>query len=150
MKIIYKKADCNDIDELIKIRMEQLEEEGANEDFDLRIYLNEYYKKHIIDDSFISWVAKYNNKIIATSGITITHKPPYYSNPYGNIGIISSMYTNKKYRRMGIAKELLNRIIDEARCNNCKVIQLKASDMGVFLYEDYGFKKNKNLMYYEL
>lgn len=150
MKIIYKKADCNDIDELIKIRIEQLKEEGAKADYDLSGYLKIYYKKHIIDNSFVSWIAKENDKIIATSGITITHKPPYYSNPYGKIGIISSMYTNKNYRRMGIAKELLNKIIDEARCNDCKVIQLKASDMGVFLYEDYGFKKNENFMYYEL
>lgn len=150
MKIIYKKADFNDIDELIKIRIEQLKEEGAKADFDLSGYLNIYYKTHIIDNSFVSWIAKENDKIIATSGITFTHKPPYYSNPYGNIGIISSMYTNKNYRRMGIAKELLNKIINEAKLSNCNVVQLKASDMGVFLYENYGFKKNENFMYYEL
>lgn len=150
MKIIYKKADFNDIDELIKIRIEQLKEERAKADFDLSGYLNIYYKTHIIDNSFVSWIAKENDKIIATSGITFTHKPPYYSNPYGNIGIISSMYTNKNYRRMGIAKELLNKIINEAKLSNCNVIQLKASDMGVFLYENYGFKKNENFMYYEL
>ena len=143
MKIIYKKADFNDIDELIKIRIEQLKEERAKADFDLSGYLNIYY-------SFVSWIAKENDKIIATSGITFTHKPPYYSNPYGNIGIISSMYTNKNYRRMGIAKELLNKIINEAKLSNCNVVQLKASDMGVFLYENYGFKKNENFMYYEL
>ncbi len=150
MKIIYKKADFNDIDELIKIRIEQLKEERAKADFDLSGYLNIYYKTHIIDNSFVSWIAKENDKIIATSGITFTHKPPYYSNPYGNIGIISSMYTNKNYRRMGIAKELLNKIINEAKLSNCNVVQLKASDMGVFLYENYGFKKNENFMYYEL
>lgn len=60
------------------------------------------------------------------------------------------MYTNKNYRRMGIAKELLNKIINEAKLSNCNVVQLKASDMGVFLYENYGFKKNENFMYYEL
>lgn len=150
MKKIYKKADFNDIDELIKIRIEQLKEERAKADFDLSGYLNIYYKTHIIDNSFVSWIAKENDKIIATSGITFTHKPPYYSNPYGNIGIISSMYTNKNYRRMGIAKELLNKIINEAKLSNCNVVQLKASDMGVFLYENYGFKKNENFMYYEL
>ena len=39
----------------------------------------------------------------------------------------------------GIAKELLSRVVNEAREYGCGVIQITASDMGVKLYTDFGF-----------
>ncbi len=39
------------------------------------------------------------------------------------------MYTDPEYRRRGIAKELLSRVIDDAREYGCGTIQITASDM---------------------
>jgi hypothetical protein len=36
----------------------------------------------------------------------------------------------------GIAKELLSRVVDEARQYGCGTVQITASDMGVLLYTD--------------
>ena len=60
------------------------------------------------------------------------------------------MYTDLEYRRKGIARELLSRVIEEARKNKCGTVQITASDMGVLLYTDYGFVKNGNFMQYKL
>lgn len=49
-----------------------------------------------------------------------------------------------------IAKELLNRVVDEARDYGCGTIQITASDMGVKLYTAYGFVHNGNFMQYKL
>lgn len=68
----------------------------------------------------------------------------------GKIGLLSSMYTLKEYRRKGIAKELLSRVVNEAREYGCGAVQITASDMGVLLYTDYGFEKNGNFMQYKL
>ena len=51
---------------------------------------------------------------------------------------------------MGIAKELLSRVVDEARKYGCGSVQITASDMGVLLYTDFGFVKNGNFMQYKL
>lgn len=51
---------------------------------------------------------------------------------------------------MGIAKELLHRVIEEARKYGCGTIQITASDMGVKLYTAYGFVHNGNFMQYKL
>ena len=67
-----------------------------------------------------------------------------------NIGILSSMFTNPNYRRMGIAKELLDRVVSEARNNGCGAVHITASDMGVKLYSAYGFVHNENFMQYKL
>ena len=60
------------------------------------------------------------------------------------------MFTDGEYRRRGIAKQLLSRVVDEARQRGCGTVQITASDMGVLLYTDFGFVKNNNFMQYKL
>nr|WP_276751197.1 GNAT family N-acetyltransferase [Treponema succinifaciens] len=60
------------------------------------------------------------------------------------------MFTNPSYRRKGIAKELLNRVVKEAKDYGCGIVQITASDMGVKLYTDFGFVHNENSMQYKL
>lgn len=106
--------------------------------------------RHMNDGTFVSWVAVDDGKIIATSGISFVEKPPYFGCPSGKIGLLSSMYTNPNYRWKGIAKELLSRVVNEAKEYGCGVIQITASDMGVKLYTAYGFVHNGNFMQYGL
>lgn len=58
------------------------------------------------------------------------------------------MFTDINYRKQGIAKMLLAKVVNEAREYGCGVVQITASDMGVLLYSDYGFVKNGNFMQY--
>lgn len=148
MQIIYRKLKEADLDTFIEMRINQLQEEGAEAVFDLKPQLFEYYKKHLTDGTFVSWLAIDEEKIVGTSGMSFVEKPPYYTNPSGKIGLLSSMYTLKEYRRKGIAQELLDRVVNEAKNYGCGAVQITASDMGVLLYTDYGFKKNENLMQY--
>lgn len=150
MTISYQKLTNNELDTFIKMRIEQLREEGAKEDIDLVPALKDYYHRHMADGTFISWIAVYDGKIIGTSGISIVEKPPYFGCPSGKIGILSSMFTVKEYRRMGIAKKLLSKVVNEAKKQGCGTVQITASDMGVLLYSDFGFTKNNNLMHYKL
>lgn len=102
------------------------------------------------DGTFVSWLAVDGDKIIGTSGMSFVEKPPYYGCPSGRIGLLSSMFTDPSYRRPGIAKELLTKVVDEARAYGCGTVQITASDMGVLLYTDFGFVKNGNFMQYRL
>ena len=60
------------------------------------------------------------------------------------------MFTARDYRRQGIAKELLSRVVNEARDYGCSDVQITASDMGVLLYTNFGFVKNGNFMQYKI
>lgn len=132
------------------MRIRQLREEGASEDIDLVPALQDYYTRHMADGTFVSWLAMDGEKIVGTSGMSFVEKPPYFGCPSGKIGLLSSMFTDKDYRRKGIAKELLTRVVGEARAYGCGTVQITASDMGVFLYTDFGFIKNGNFMQYKL
>ena len=90
------------------------------------------------------------DKIVGTSAMSFVEKPPYFGCPSGRIGLLSSMFTDPDYRRKGIAKKLLNKIIEEARTYGCGTVQITASDMEVKLYTACGFVHNNNFMQYKL
>ena len=150
MAVEYKRLTEKELDIFIEMRINQLREEGAKEDIDLVPALRDYYKRHMADGTFVSWIAVDDGEIIGTSGMSFVEKPPYFGCPSGKMGLLSSMFTNPRYRRMGIAKELLHRVVEEARKYGCGTIQITASDMGVKLYESYGFVHNGNFMQYKL
>ena len=148
--IIYQKLTEDKIDTFIQMRINQLREEGATEDVDLAPALRDYYVRHMADGSFVSWIAMDGEKIVGTSGMSFVEKPPYFGCPSGRIGLLSSMFTDPDYRRKGIAKELLSRVVEEARAYGCGLVQITASDMGVLLYTSFGFVNNKNFMQYRI
>ncbi len=150
MNIIYRKLTENDLETFISMRITQLREEGATDEMDLSPALMDYYQRHLANGTFVSWLALDGDKIIGTSGMSFVEKPPYFGCPTGRIVLLSSMYTNSDYRRKGIARELLRRVVEEARAYGCGTVQITASDMGVLLYSDFGFVKNKNFMQYKL
>ena len=150
MAVEYRRLTDKELDTFIEMRINQLREEGAKENIDLRPALKDYYNRHIREGTFVSWIAVDEDKIIGTSGMSFVEKPPYFGCPNGKIGLLSSMFTNPDYRRKGIAKELLRRVVEEARKYGCGTIQITASDMGVKLYTAYGFVHNGNFMQYKL
>ena len=150
MSISYRRMTKNDLETFIRMRIAQLREEGATEELDLVPALRDYYHRHLADGTFVSWLALDGERIVGTSGMSFVEKPPYFSCPSGRIGLLSSMYTDPGYRRQGIAKELLKRVVEEARAYDCGSVQITASDMGVLLYTDFGFVKNGNFMQYKL
>ena len=150
MGITYRRLTKDDLDTFIQMRIAQLREEGATEDIDMYPSLMDHYHRHMADGTFVSWLALDGERIVGTSGMSFVEKPPYFSCPTGRIGLLSSMHTDPGYRRRGIARELLKRVVEEARAYNCGSVQITASDMGVLLYTDFGFVKNGNFMQYKL
>ena len=148
--IAYQKLTKKELDTFIQMRIRQLREEGATEDIDLVPALQDYYNRHMSDGTFVSWLAMDGDRIVGTSGMSFVEKPPYFGCPSGKMGLLSSMFTDPEYRRKGIAKELLSRVVEEARAYGCGTVQITASDMGVLLYTVFGFVKNGNFMQLKL
>ena len=148
--IEYRMMTAGDIDEYVALRIRQLRVEGATEDIDLAPALRDYYVRHLSDGTFAAWLAVEGGRIVGTSGMSFAEKPPWFSCPTGRIGLLSSMYTLPEYRRRGIGRALLSRVVDEARQRGCGSVWITASDMGVLLYTDFGFEKNGNFMQYRL
>jgi GNAT superfamily N-acetyltransferase len=152
MDIVYKKLSENELNMIIKMRIDQLVEEYTSEgrtvpeDVDLEPALMDFYKRNMAAGTYVSWLAFDGDKIVGTSGMSFAEKPPYFTCPSGKVGILSSMYTDPDYRRLGIATNLLDKVVNEAKDYGCGTNYITASNMGVKLYEAYGFKHNGNFM----
>ncbi len=145
-----------DIEDVIDLRIRQLKDEYAAkgqtppEGVDLRSSLRDFYERHMAAGTFVGWLALDGEKIVGTGGMSFVEKPPYYTCPTGRIGLLNSMFTDPDHRRMGIARQLLSRVVEEARAYGCGTVHVTASDMGVKLYTAYGFTHNDNFMQYPL
>ena len=154
MEITYRKLTKNELNEIIRMRIDQLTEEYLSsgktvpEGVDLEESLRTFYERNMAAGTYVSWLAFDGDKIVGTSGMSFAEKPPYFTCPTGRLGILSSMYTDPDYRRMGIASELLKRVVQEAKDYGCGTIYITASDVGVKLYEAFGFKHNGNFLQY--
>ena len=70
MAVEYKRLTEKELDIFIEMRINQLREEGAKEDIDLVPALRDYYKRHMADGTFVSWLAVDYEEIICTSGMS--------------------------------------------------------------------------------
>ncbi|QBD77696.1 GNAT family N-acetyltransferase [Ktedonosporobacter rubrisoli] len=105
----------------------------------LRDNTRRYFSKAIPEESFIAWVAEVQGEIVATSGLVFFQRPPSEDNPNGLEAYILNMYTVPQWRRMGIAAQLLERLIERAKQTNAQRIWLRATPDGKPLYEKRGF-----------
>lgn len=152
--IEYRRAKADDVDELVRLRVEFLKEalkiKSCSSDQEIINSLTDYFSKTMCTDSFIAWLAVDNGRIIGTSGLCFYTLPPSYKNMTGNIAYIMNMYTDPAYRGKGIATYLFEQLIFEAKKLNYKKISLHATDMGRSLYLKFGFKETDNEMVFDL
>ena len=144
--IEYRELTIEEIDAFARLRIRQLVEEGAQAEGDLLPALLDYYRRHLSDGTFVAWLALDGERIVGTGGISVVEKPAWFGCPTGRIGLVSSMYTDKAYRRQGIARRLLSLVTDAAKEQGCGAVWITASDMGVPFYAGCGFVHNGNFM----
>lgn len=140
---IYK-ATLKDIDDLVQLRIDFLKMDHGhisdqNENI-IRKQSREYFEKHIPIDDFIAVIAKDNiGKIMSAAFLIIQECPANPSFMTGRTGILLNVITYPEYRRRGIATQVLQSLIEEAKIKSISSIDLSATDEGKGLYEKMGF-----------
>ena len=144
MGFILKRAEVKDAELLAEMRLEMRKERETAvcpmPDDEFYQHLLDFFRTRIADGSFIAYIAWDGNQAAACSGLSIQVHPPTYENPTGKHGYISNMYTRPAWRRMGIAKLLVNQLADAAKDEGCAQLFLNASPMGRSVYVRYGFQ----------
>ncbi|MDF2985934.1 MAG: GCN5-related N-acetyltransferase [Eubacterium sp.] len=148
--MIYRKATIEDINELVRLRIDFVREvqkvESTEGDEQLIETLTEYFGETMKEDAFISWLAIEDGRIVGTSGVCFYKLPPSFKNISGKTAYIMNMYTLPDFRGKGIANILFQKIVEEAKNHGCEKITLNATDMGRPIYRKYGFVDSQNDM----
>ena len=88
--------------------------------------------------------------LIACSGLVLYSRMPGTHGLASREGYIMNMYTHPEYRRLGVATELLNRMIQYARGAGARRVWLRATPMGKPVYEKIGFEPMESAMQLKL
>jgi GNAT superfamily N-acetyltransferase len=146
--IIIRSASLADIPEILRQRRRMYEDMHYNDPqaLDSMASLSSaYLKTAMADGSFRAWLAANGDRVVAGSAVVIS---PWPAHPYDlecRRATILNVYTDPEYRRRGIARTLMQTIIDWCRREGFPRVTLHASDDGRHLYESLGFEPSNEM-----
>ena len=142
MEVTYREAGKADIDELVRLRLEYLAADFGELDTvqtdGICSVLPGYLQSHLGEDLHAE-VASCDGRLVGTCWLLAVEKPASIAFPHGRTAAIYNVYVDPDYRRMGIARELMVRLIAKAEQLRLDRLELRATAMGYDLYRSIGF-----------
>jgi GNAT superfamily N-acetyltransferase len=135
-------ATTADVEAVVHHRCEMYRSMGCNDNAALdRVAANcrPYFESAISAGSYRAWMAVTDGEIIGGGGIGLIPWPGNPRDPQCRRAIILNMFVEPGFRRRGIARALMQTMIDWCRAEGLVTVDLHASDEGRPLYESMGF-----------
>jgi GNAT superfamily N-acetyltransferase len=64
----------------------------------------------------------------------------------GSSAMLAGIYTEPSHRRRGLARSIVERLLDICRTRGCRIVRLRASAAGRALYESFGFTAGDEML----
>jgi len=143
-----RKLTLDDMDLLVKLRIDYLREENKVQDLHdvekLKVKLYKYFSKWIPNNGFVAFIAEEAGVVFSTAFISIVERPPRNAASSYLCGTIYNVFTYPEYRKKGIAAKVMSALLEEAKSLNVAHIDLLSTDAGKSLYEKMGFQQILN------
>ncbi|HTP78805.1 MAG TPA: GNAT family N-acetyltransferase [Bacteroidota bacterium] len=105
-----------------------------------------FFSEHLDNGRYRGWfVENANHEVVAGGGVVIHDYHPQGVDPTLRRPVIVNMYTEPSYRRQGLARELMNIMVEWCRKEGFGTVLLHASNDGRPLYESLGFKPTNEM-----
>ena len=143
-----RQASPADIPEILRQRRAMYEDMNYNDAPALEAMAKltaEYLARAMADSSFRAWLASDADRVVAGGAVVIS---PWPAHPYDlecRRATILNVYTDPAYRRRGIARALMQTMIDWCKREGFARVTLHASDDGRHLYESLGFEASNEM-----
>lgn len=99
-----------------------------------------YIRQGLAEGFYRGWLAEEGaGRVVAGGGLVVHPWLGHPSSPQTRRAYILNVYTEPEYRRHGLARRLMQAILDWCRAEGLAGVALHASDQGRALYEDLGF-----------
>lgn len=143
----YRVTDASDIDMLMDVRLSMLRivnDLPADYIFDDELVVSS--RRYFLEGDQTTVVAVDDGRCVACASMSYIEIMPTFSHPSGKRAHLMNVYTEESYRRRGIARQLVNMLIGDARAHGATEISLDATESGRPLYESMGFKASEECM----
>jgi GNAT superfamily N-acetyltransferase len=149
MDIRIRTAGIEDVAHLLRHRRAMFEEIGHRDAAILeRVdqFSLQYFHHAIPAGRYKGWLAEDSaGRVVAGGGIVISDWPGYPGENHAKRVWILNMYTEPDARRCGIAKRLVESMVEWCRANGFRMVSLHASAAGRPLYESLDFQPTNEM-----
>lgn len=105
-----------------------------------------WVRRGLAEGSYRGWLAcAGDGRVIAGGGLIVHEWMAGPTNPDPRRAYIANIYTEPSYRRNGIARRIMQTIVDWCCAEGFKVVSLHASPFGRPLYESLGFEPTNEM-----
>lgn len=133
-------ATKDDIELLMSSRLEMLKVvNNLPADYEYSEEIVRESRDYFLNGDHITVLAIDDGKVIGCASMSFMWIMPTFSHPTGKRAHLMNVYTRSEYRRQGIARKMVNMLIDETWKRGATEISLDATTMGRPLYESLGF-----------
>lgn len=133
-------AAKDDIELLMSSRLEMLKVvNNLPADYEYTEEIVRESRDYFLNGDHITVLAIDDGKVIGCASMSFMWIMPTFSHPTGRRAHLMNVYTRSEYRRQGIARKMVNMLIDETWKRGATEISLDATTMGRPLYESLGF-----------
>ena len=149
--IQIRKATASDIDALIKARCRTMSEVcGFSDDYEFSAEFMEATKQYFLHGDGTTALAIDNSagapQIVGKATLCYINLLPTFSHPSGKRAHLMNVHVEKEFRRKGIARKMIELLVDEAKERGVTEISLDATDDGRKLYETMNWHANNEAM----
>jgi GNAT superfamily N-acetyltransferase len=149
MDVRMRTASIEDLPHILHHRRAMFEEMGFRDPAVIDAVDNfsrEYFNYALCTGAYKAWLAEdLNGRVLGGGGIVISAWPGYPRENHAKRVWILNMYTEPEARRHGIAKRLVQTMIDWCRREGFSAVSLHASSAGRPLYESFGFQPTNEM-----
>ena len=140
-------ATKDDIDLMMSSRLEMLKVvNDLPADYEHTEQLVKESRDYFLNGDQITVLALDNGEVIGCASMSFMRIMPTFSHPTGRRAHLMNVYTRNTYRRQGIARKMVEMLIDETWKRGATEISLDATTMGRPLYESLGFTNSTENM----
>jgi len=142
-------ASVEDINLLVRHRRMMWWDMGRRDEEALKMMeeaAHEYFTVTVVEGSYRGFLAvTASGEVAGGAGIVLSAWPGILGQRSPRRAMILNMYVERAYRRRGIARALMIKMISWCRENGFTSVGLHASDEGRSLYEELGFKPTNEM-----
>lgn len=96
-------------------------------------------RRGLSDGSYRGWFFEHAGTVVAGGGIVSLEFQSHPRDPVPRRSWVVNMFTEPEHRRQGLARRLMQAMLDWCRASGMRTLYLHASDDGRGLYESLGF-----------
>lgn len=144
--ITVRKADAEDIELLMKLRVEMLAVVNNIPESDISDEIRVNSERYFINGDSVTALAFDGDIPVGCATICFIGVMPTFSHPSGVRAHIMNVYTRAEYRRKGAARMMMELLLDEAKTRGASSITLDATESGKPLYSALGFRTSEEHM----